>query len=432
MALGSSAAAPVTWGLLPDTAALNRRGNLLVGGVDIVRLAERVGTPVYLYDEATLRARASAASRSWPAGASYAAKAFLCRAMARLVVDEGLGIDVASAGELATALAAGVDPGLITLHGNNKSEAELSQALASGIARIVVDSFDEIDRLERLVVKADAAPIRVWLRVTPGIAAPTHTAVATGHSDSKFGFSLAGGLAERAAERLRASTRLWLTGVHGHIGSQILDLRSFELEARILSRFARAHQLEEVCVGGGLGVPTNSAEIAPSLADWAETVQAACRQVGLAPARQCLAEPGRAIAATAGMTIYRVGAIKRLASGLIDVAVDGGMSDNPRPALYGSRYEAFLPREPTAARPLQVSVVGKHCESGDVLIRDGSLPADIRVGDLLAVPVTGAYCHSMASTYNRIPRPPVLFLRDGRARVVVRRETIRDLLRLDR
>jgi diaminopimelate decarboxylase len=403
-----------------------------VGGLDVCELAAEVGTPVFVYDEAHLRARCREAYAAWGDGVAYATKAFLCRAMAALAHEEGLSLDVSTGGELHVALAAGVPGDRLVLHGNNKSDAELRAALAAGVGRIVVDSFDELDRIERL---APAAPSRVLLRVTPGVEAHTHEYVRTGQDDSKFGFGLAAGVADEAvdrARRLEEKGLLRLAGVHAHIGSQIFLLESFDAEMEALAGWFAGLGLDELCVGGGLGVAYVEGETAPSITEWAAEVKAACRRLGLRTSTRVTAEPGRSIVAGAALTLYTVGTIKHLPGIRTYVSVDGGMSDNPRPVLYGSGYEAFLPRAADAPRPLAARVVGKHCESGDVIVVNASLPADTVVGDVLATPVTGAYGHSMASTYNKVPRPPVVFVADGRHRVVVRRETYEDLLRLDR
>jgi diaminopimelate decarboxylase len=357
---------------------------------------------------------------------AYASKAFLCKAMAALVHEEGMYIDVSTGGELHVALAAGVPPERLVLHGNNKSEAELVRALEVGVGRIVVDSFDEIDRLERLGAEAF-----VLLRVTPGIEAHTHEYVMTGQEDSKFGFSIASGAAAEAVERLRRLSRVELLGVHAHIGSQVFLLHSFVKEVEVLGPFFAPLGLPELVVGGGLGVAYVAGEDAPSIYEWAATIREACAAGGIPPDTRVTAEPGRSIAAAAAITLYRVGTIKDLPGIRRYVAVDGGMSDNPRPVLYGSGYEAFLPRVTDADRPRSATIVGKHCESGDVIVREACLPDDLAVGDVLATPVTGAYGHSMASNYNKVPRPPVLFVRNGTVRPVVRRETLDDLLSLD-
>ena len=410
-------------------------GRLSVGGVDLLSLAEERGTPLFVYDEEHLRARCREAVAAWGDGVAYGSKAFLCRAMARLAHEEGMWVDVATGGELHVVLAAGVPPGRVVLHGNNKSEAELRRAVEVGIGRIVVDSFDEIDRLERVAAACTGAGApRVLVRVTPGIEAHTHEYVMTGQVDSKFGFGLASGQAEAAVQRLGALGHLGvveLMGIHAHIGSQIFLTDSFEREVEVLAGFFNPLGLAELCVGGGLGVAYVDGESAPTLAAWAEAVRAACAAHGVAAGTRVTAEPGRSIVAAAAVTLYTVGTVKELPGVRTYVAVDGGMSDNPRPVLYGSGYEAFLPRATTAERPRTVTVVGKHCESGDFIVRDARVPADIRVGDVLATPVTGAYGHSMASNYNKVPRPEVVFVAGGKARTVVRRETEEDLLRLD-
>ena len=403
-----------------------------MGGLDLLDLAAQHGTPLFVYDEEHLRRRCREAVTAFGEGVAYASKAFLCTAMAALVAEEGMCIDVSTGGELHVALAAGVSPDRLVLHGNNKSEEELGRALAVGVGRIVVDSFDEIERLERLVA-AGARGADLLVRVTPGVEAHTHEYVRTGQEDTKFGFSVASGAAAEAVRRLAATGAAGrLVGIHAHIGSQVFLLASFDKAVEVLAGFFAPLGLPELCIGGGLGVAYVAGEEAPSISEWAAAVKAACLDAGVPAGTRVTAEPGRAIAAAAAVTLYRVGTVKHLPGIRTYVAVDGGMSDNPRPVLYGSGYEAFLPRCTGADRPLTATVVGKHCESGDVLVRDACLPGDLAVGDVLATPVTGAYGHSMASTYNKVPRPPVLFVRHGRARVVVARETLDDLLRLDR
>jgi diaminopimelate decarboxylase len=339
-----------------------------------------------------------------------------------------MGLDVASGGELHVALAAGVPAERLVLHGNNKSGNELAQALAVGVGRIVVDSHDELDRIEALVAAGAPAP-RVLVRVTPGVEAHTHVYVMTGQADSKFGFGLASGAAAEAVARARASSAVDLVGIHAHIGSNIFLLASFAQAVEVLADFVRPLGLPELVLGGGLGVAYVEGEEAPTISEWAAALSKACAEAGIAA--RVAVEPGRAIAAAAALTLYRVGTIKEVAGIRTYVSVDGGMSDNPRPVLYGSGYEAFLARAAGAPRPRLVRVVGKHCESGDVVVHEARVPADLEVGDVLATPVTGAYGHSMASTYNKVPRPAVVFVADSRARLVVRRESLDDLLRLD-
>jgi diaminopimelate decarboxylase len=425
--------APLEPRLLPDTSEVDASGELAVGGVNLIALAAEHGTPLFVYDETHIRSRCREALEAFGDGVAYATKAFLCRAMARLAHEEGLCLDVSTGGELAVALSAGVPAARIVLHGNNKSNEELVQALEAGVGRIVVDSFDEIARLGALT---DAGPQRnrrprVLVRVTPGVEAHTHEFVRTGQEDTKFGFSVASGAAAKAVAALELMSGVELVGVHAHIGSQVFDTESFESAAEVLGTFAAPFALPELVVGGGLGVAYVNGEHAPSITEWAAATRAALAKVGLSPETRVTAEPGRSIVASAAVTLYRVGSIKVLPGIRTYVSVDGGMSDNPRPVLYGSGYEAFLPRAPNAARPLAVRVVGKHCETGDVVVAEGQLPVDLAVGDVLATPVTGAYGYSMASNYNKVPRPPVIFVADGEARVVVRGETIEDLLRLD-
>jgi diaminopimelate decarboxylase len=420
---------PLPKQLLPDTATVAEDGSLLLGGCSVVELAAEYGTPLFVYDEAHMRARCRQAVDAFgERRVIYATKAFLCRAMAALAHEEGLLLDVASGGELHVVLAAGVPASSCTFHGNNKSLAELRTAVSLGVRNVVVDSFDELDRLDRLHGEGSAAP-DVLLRVTPGVHAHTHNYIATGQDDSKFGFNLANGDAARAVERSRRSRSVNLVGLHCHIGSNVFAAGFFARAAEVMAGFAVPLDLPELVLGGGLGVAYVEGEEAPTIAEWAAAVLDACRAAGVQSAVSV--EPGRAIVAAAAVTVYSVGTIKPIAGVRTYVAVDGGMSDNPRPVLYGSGYEAFLPRAVDADRPWRVRVVGKHCESGDVLLFDAGVPADLAVGDLLAVPVTGAYGHSMGSNYNKVTRPPVVFVADGHARLVVRRETYADLLATD-
>ena len=425
----SPSTAPISPHVLPDTAVISE-GNLSVGGVEVDEIAARFGTPAFIYDEVHLRARAREAVAAFGNGAAYATKAFLCKAIATLVAGEGMHLDVSTGGELDVVRAAGIDPGLVVFHGNNKSDEELEDALDFGVGRIIVDSFDEIDRLRRLQPQSGAA-LRISLRVTPGVDAHTHEFIRTGQEDSKFGFSVASGAAVRALDALREIPWLVVDGVHAHIGSQIFLLDAFVEEISVLGPFLNDNGLSELSVGGGLGVAYLNGERAPSIAEWARTIKIACVEAGIPKTVEVGAEPGRAIVAAAGMTVYRVGTIKELPGIRTYVAVDGGMSDNPRPVLYGSGYETFVPTRASSERPRAVRVVGKHCESGDVLVADARVPTDLAVGDLLVTPVTGAYGYAMASNYNRVPRPPVVFVASGEARIVMRREVPDDLLRLE-
>jgi diaminopimelate decarboxylase len=413
--------------LLPDTAAVDEDGWLTIGSCSTAALAHEFGTPLFVYDEAHLRARCHEAVVAFPDGVAYATKAFLCRAMARLALEEGMVLDVATGGELHVALAAGAMGDRLVLHGNNKSVDELRRAREVG-ASVVVDSFDEIDRLDALHAEDGYAP-RVLMRVTPGVEAHTHEFVRTGQIDSKFGFGIASGDATKAIERAGASPSVALAGVHLHIGSQVFVADFFHQAIDVVAPFLDGLDLEELSIGGGLGVAYVDGEEAPTITQWARSVRHAARTAGIKA--RVTAEPGRAIVAGAAITLYTVGTVKELPGIRTYVSVDGGMSDNPRPVLYGSGYEAFLPRAPFADRPRTVTVVGKHCESGDRLVLDADIPSDLAVGDLLATPVTGAYGHSMGSNYNKVPRPAVVFVRDGDARLVVRRESLDDLLDTD-
>ena len=416
--------------LLSDTATIGADGQLIIGGCDTLELAAEFGTPLFVYDEAHLRARCAEAVAAFGPGVNYATKAFLCTAMASLAVDEGMNLDVSTGGEYAVARAAGVPADRLVLHGNNKSTEELALAMSEGVGRIVVDSFDELDRIIALVERGVAADTpELYVRITPGVEAHTHEFVRTGQDDTKFGFGVASGEAERVIEMIGEYADLELVGLHLHIGSQVFEERFFELAIEVVAPFFHRFDLPELSVGGGLGVPYVAGEQAPSITEWGAAIARACEAGGIRA--WVTAEPGRAIVASAATTLYTVGTIKNLPGIREYVSVDGGMSDNPRPVLYGSGYEAFLARCVGAARDRTVTVVGKHCETGDVIVNDARVPADLAIGDVLATPVTGAYGLSMGSNYNRVPRPAVVFVADGNARVVVRRETFDDLLATD-
>jgi diaminopimelate decarboxylase len=414
-------AEPILVSLLPDTATLSDH-DVTVGGVSLRDLAATYGTPLFVYDEATLRSRCREAASVFDDGVAFASKAFLCGAMARLAFEGGLCIDVATGGELDIVLRSGVPASRIIMHG------ELERAIAVGVHRVVVDNFDEIERLRSMV--SPSSPLDCLVRVTPGVEAHTHEFVRTGQEDTKFGFSVATGEARRAISTLIEMPGLTLHGVHAHIGSQIFDVAAFKEMLAILADFTRDDGLDELCVGGGLGVAYVQGESAPTIIEWGDAIRAAARDAGLDPRVRLIAEPGRAIVAQAGLTLYRVGAVKRVTQRTY-MAVDGGMSDNPRPVLYGSGYEAFDVASPLASRPQRVRLVGKHCESGDVLIDEAWLPSTTGVDSIIATPVTGAYGYSMASNYNRATRPAVVFVRDGHAREVLRRENFDDLARLE-
>jgi diaminopimelate decarboxylase len=416
--------------LLPDTADVGADGFLTIGGCSIGDLADEFGTPLFVYDEQHIRNRCREAVAAFgPQHAVYASKAFLCKAMARLAYDEEMLLDVATGGELHTVLAAGVPADACVMHGNNKSIAELRTAITEQVRHIVVDSFDELDRLDALHAEGVGPAPDVLLRITPGVHAHTHEFIATGQDDSKFGFNLGNGDAMRAVERARASASVKLIGLHCHIGSNVFAASSFGKAAEVMAKFAAPLDLPELVLGGGLGVAYVATEEAPTLTQWGHVLQDACESLGVTA--RVSVEPGRSIVAAAALTVYTLGTIKHIPDVRTYFSVDGGMSDNPRPVLYGSGYESFLPRAPFADRTQHGRLVGKHCESGDVLLFDAKLPGDAKVGDLLATPVTGAYGRSMGSNYNAITRPPVVFVRDGDARLVIRRETFDDLLATD-
>ena len=420
-------AGPILATLLPDT-ALILDDDVIIGGVSLRQLAREYATPLFVYDEATLRARARAAAASFDDGVAFASKSFLCGAMARLAVEEGLCVDVATGGELDLVIRSGVPASRVIVHGNNKSYEEIARAVSLGVHRFVVDSFNDIEHLRALVSLEH--PLNCLIRVTPGVEAHTHEFIRTGQEDSKFGFSLAQGDARRAIEELRALKGVALHGVHAHIGSQIFGVEGFAETIAVLAEFTAGDDFDEVCVGGGLGVAYVEGEAAPSIGEWGRALREALAMSGVNPATRLLAEPGRAIVAQAAVTLYTVGSVKSVPQRTY-MAVDGGMSDNPRPVLYGSGYEAFDVARPLARRTQSVRLVGKHCESGDVIIDQAWLPDETTTGDVIATPVTGAYGYSMASNYNRVPRPAVVFVRDGVAREVLRRETFDDLARLE-
>jgi diaminopimelate decarboxylase len=408
---------------------VNERGNLEIGGCDVTDLAERFGTPAYLYAEDDMRARARAyveafQSRTDDFEVIYASKALPITAAYRVLAEEGLSMDVASGGELHLALRAGVEPRRIFMHGNNKTEAELQYAFDSGIGYLVLDSFSEIQRAERLSGRSQD----VLIRVTPGIKPSTHSFVQTGQVDSKFGFGLEDGLAAEAVRQVQASKRLNLVGIHAHIGSQIFELEPYTRTIELLADFID-FDCRLLNVGGGLGIAYTAKDEPASIDDYVDVKVRAVQQA-FDPVPRIMIEPGRSLVGNAGITVYRIGTVKDIPGVRTYVSVDGGMSDNLRPMLYGSRYDAAIADRPEAAGTTVATIAGMHCESGDILIRDVSLP-DPQVGDLLITPATGAYGYAMANNYNGVPRPPVIFCRDGEARVVVRRETYEDLAARD-
>ncbi|MER7956080.1 MULTISPECIES: diaminopimelate decarboxylase [unclassified Streptomyces] len=423
------------------TVRRNDEGQVTVAGLTVDELREEFGTPAYILDEDDFRVRCRAWADAFGTDADvfYAGKAFLSRAVVRWLKEEGLNLDVCSAGELSTALSAGMPPERIAYHGNNKSEAEIRRAVEVGVGRIVLDSFQEIVRVAHIADSLGKRQ-RVQIRVTVGVEAHTHEFIATAHEDQKFGIALAGGQAAEAVRRVLKLDGLELIGIHSHIGSQIFDMAGFEVSARrvvqLLAEVRDEHgvELPEIDLGGGLGIaytsdddPREPHHIAKALH---EIVTRECAAAGLATPRISV-EPGRAIVGPTAFTLYEVGTVKPLDGLRTYVSVDGGMSDNIRTALYDAEYSVALVSRTSDAEPMLTRVVGKHCESGDIVVRDAFLPADIAPGDLVAVPATGAYCRSMASNYNHALRPPVVAVRDGEARVIVRRETEEDLLRLD-
>ena len=410
----------------PMDTRVNERGRLEVGGCDLVELAREFGTPAYVVAEDDLRQRArtfveALAARHDDYDVLFASKAFPCTEVYRALKEEGLSCDVASGGELALALRAGVDPVRIYLHGNAKSEEELRAALEAGVGHIVLDSFDDFERLERICAELDRRQ-EVLIRVTPDVKGDTHHAMSTGQADSKFGFAL--DLAPEAIARTQTTPHLELVGLHFHIGSQLLDLGPFR---RAVGAIAGLGEFPVYNLGGGLGVAYTSEQTAPDPADYVDAIVRAAHEF-LGPGKRLLLEPGRALVANSTVTLYTVQTIKRNVSTW--VAVDGGMSDNLRPMLYGSLYEAVIADRPLAPASERCHLAGKHCESGDLIARNVAL-AEPAVGDVVVTPVTGAYGHALANNYNGVPRPPVIFCSGGSARVVVRRETYDDLAARD-
>ncbi|MFQ3561621.1 diaminopimelate decarboxylase [Streptomyces gramineus] len=429
---------PAELSVWPASTTEHRPGDLAVGGVPLAEVADRFGTPVYVLDEDEVRERCRTYRDAFPdAEVLYAAKAFLCRAMVHWTAEEGLGLDVCSAGELELAVTTGFPPERIVLHGNAKSPRDLETALRLGVGRIVIDSPSEIARLAAAV--GPGGHQKVMVRVVPGISAGGHEKIRTGTDDQKFGLSIADGYAQHAIARILDQPQLELTGLHCHLGSQITSVKPYLAAVRrLVGLMARLHEqhglvLPELDLGGGHGVAYRPGEAALDLTALARRVRAeltqACATAGL-PVPRLIIEPGRAVVGPAGIAVYRVLAVKKTGEHTF-VAVDGGMSDNPRPALYGVRYAPRLVGRASAAPTAPVTVVGRHCEAGDVLAADAGLPADVRPGDLLAVPVAGAYHLSMASGYNLVGRPPVTAVRAGHVRLLVRRESLEDIRRRD-
>jgi diaminopimelate decarboxylase len=410
----------------PRGTRVNERGRLELGGCDAVELAREFGTPVYVVAEDDLRSRARAfvdalSARHADFDVLFASKAFPCTAIYRLLAQEGLACDVASGGELALARAAGIDPARLYLHGNAKSVAELHEALSAGVGHVVIDSFDELARLARIAAEHDRRQ-DVLIRVTPGVAGDTHAAISTGQADSKFGFSMAA--AREAIGRLAGSSALRLVGLHFHIGSQLMELEPFRAA---VAAIATLGDFPVYNLGGGLGAAYLDDQHPPDIERYVAAIVDALH-CELGKDKRLLLEPGRALVANSTVTLYTVQTIKHNVSTW--VAVDGGMSDNLRPMMYGARYETLVADRAGAPARTRCHLAGKHCESGDVIVRDAVL-AEPAIGDVVVTPATGAYGYAMANNYNGVPRPPVVFVRDGHARLVVRRETYADLMGRD-
>lgn len=413
----------------PTGTVTNEAGHLEIGGCDVIDLAREFGTPSYLFAVAEMRDRARAYQKAFAAHTDhfevlFASKALPVTAAYRLFAEEGLSVDVASGGELTMALTAGFDPAKIYMHGNNKTDAEVRFAGDSGVGHLIVDSFDEIERCERVLRKRQD----VLIRVTPGIKPSTHSFIQTGQLDSKFGFGLEDGTAAKAIERVLASDTLNLVGLHFHIGSQIFEIEPFRLAVEALGEL-RGDWCRILDLGGGLGIAYGEEDSPPAIDDYVNLKVQAVRDV-FGDQSKILIEPGRSLVGTAGVTIYTIGTVKEIPGVRTYVAVDGGMSDNLRPMLYDAKYTAVIAGRADDTPDTTVTVAGSHCESGDILIRDVEL-AKPRVGDILLTPATGAYGHSMANNYNGMPRPPVIFCENGEANVVVRRETWDDLMKRD-
>ena len=428
--------------VFPDTTDTNAAGHLTLGGCDALDLVEQYGTPLYVLDEVTLRARcrqfADAFAARYPnSKAVYASKAYINPALARIVAEEGLGLDVVSGGELAVAVAGDVPLGHVYFHGNNKTPAELEEAVAAGIGRIVVDSFHELDLLERICAGVGKTQ-DILVRVSPGIDPHTHVYTTTGVIDSKFGFSIQTGDAERAIVQALAAPHLNLRGLHFHLGSPIFELEPYQAATDLVLRFAaglreQGLDLQEFSPGGGFAIAYTRNDQPPAPDDYAEaivgTLTATCAELGMEQPSLVI-EPGRSIIGPAGVALYSIGAIKHIPGIRTYVSVDGGMGDNIRPALYQATYEVLSANRPAAEPDATVTIAGKYCESGDVLATDVLLPAPA-AGDVIAIPAAGAYCPSMASNYNLNPRPPIILVRDGESRLIRRRESYADLMHCD-
>lgn len=409
--------------LLPRTATVDKYGRLSIAGVDILEAAEEFGTPLFVYDAAQLRRNFRTALEVFGEGVAYATKAFLNPYLARLAAQEGMSFDVSTAGEYECCRRAGVPASKLVLHGNNKQQSELVRAVEEGVQAIVVDNFDELDRL--ITVTRDLGRnVNVLVRLNPGIEIHTHKYVATGNRESKFGFPTWTSDADKAITQVSSEPYLRFLGLHMHIGSFVLELENFLKALDTVAPLVKTHEPEVLVVGGGLGLRYLNDDECPTFREWGQAIVSWGQHHF--PQTRILAEPGRSMVAGAGLTLYTAGVVQKKGD-LTFVAVDGGMSDNPRPILYGSGYEVFNARDVLGRREQKVRVVGRHCESGDILVEHGRLPSTTSVGDIICTPVTGAYGYSMASNYNLVPRAAVVFVEDGVATLATRRETLDDL-----
>ncbi len=413
---------PVDLSLLPASAKVVD-GRISVGGCDLLEVAEEFGTPLFVYDAAELRNHFTEAVEHFGPGVAYATKAFLTPGLAKLASETGISFDVSTGGEYECVRRAGVDASRLVMHGNNKQPDELRRAVVEGVQWIVVDNFDELDRLETLAAELGQG-VDLLVRINPGIEVHTHEFISTGNRDSKFGFPTWTDDAARAIERIRDHELLRFKGIHLHIGSFVLQIENFIEALDTVAPMVRQYSPDVMIVGGGLGVRYLNEDECPSFADWAQAILAWGRET--LPGVTLLAEPGRSMVAQAGLTLYTLGSLQTKGDRTF-AAVDGGMSDNPRPMLYDSGYEAFSVNDPQAERPVAAQVVGRHCESGDIVVPRAFLPESLTVGDVVCTPVTGAYGYTMASNYNMVARPAVVFVEDGTATLMTRRETYDDL-----
>jgi diaminopimelate decarboxylase len=418
---------PIDMSLLPRTAELTSPGRLIVGGVDLLDIAAKYGTPAFVYDVQHLRSNFEAAINVFGPGVAYATKAFLCKALAALAYDCGMSLDVSTGGEYHVCREAGVPSSKLVVHGNNKTRAEVERAVTEGVQWIVLDSFDDI-ALVIAVAESERRRVPVLIRVNPGVEVHTHRFNATGNRVSKFGFPMWTGDAERALGEVLRSNALDLKGIHIHVGSLVFTIDTFLAALDSVTDLVCSAEPEYFVVGGGLGVRYLTTDTAPTFEEWGGSILKRCSEAGVKA--RVLAEPGRSMVAATALTLYGVGSVVTKGAQTY-VAVDGGMSDNPRPLLYDSGYEVMSVTQPLADQEAPVTIVGRHCESGDTLVQDGMLPASIKIGDIISTPVTGAYGYCMASNYNQMPRPAVVWVEGGQDRQVIRRETFEDLLSCD-